>query len=242
VGSDAAAAAVTKAAAARTAWYDQRRTYRQLRRSKCTDYWRNKVEANESDPRQLWRLVDDLLGRGRVPASSAIDVETFNQFFADKVARVRATTSDAPPPTFSRVRPGTSFCSFSPLTTDDVMDAIRRLPDKQSAADPIPTSVLKQIADVIAPFIVEMFNRSLSEGHFPAVFKEAFITPVMKKPGLDAADTSSYRPISNLPVLSKLLERLVVRQLMGYLSSADLLPSLQSGCGSRSAYSIRLQY
>jgi len=70
------------------------------------------------------------------------------------------------------------------------MDAIRRLPDKQSAADPIPTSVLKQIADVIAPFIVEMFNRSLSEGHFPAVFKEAFITPVMKKPGLDAADTT----------------------------------------------------
>jgi len=80
--------------------------------------------------------------------------------------------------------------------------------------------VLKQIADVIAPFIVELFNRSLSEGHFPAVFKEAFITPVMKKPGLDAADTSSYRPISNLSVLSKLLERLVVRQLMGYLLSA----------------------
>ena len=137
----------------------------------------------------------------------------FDLLFADKVARVRATTSDAPPPTFSRVRPGTSFCSFSPLTTDN----------KQSAADPIPTSVLMQIADVIAPFIVEMFNRSLSEGHFPAVFKEAFITPVMKKPGLDDADTSSYRPISNLPVLSKLLERLVVRQLMGYLSSADRL-------------------
>ena len=36
----------------------------------------DKVEANESDPRQLWRLVDDLLGRGRVPASSAFDVET----------------------------------------------------------------------------------------------------------------------------------------------------------------------
>ena len=80
--------------------------------------------------------------------------------------------------------------------------------------------MLKQIADVIAVFIVELFNRSLSEGHFPAVFKEAFITPVMKKPGLDAADTSSYRPISNLSVLSKLLERLVVRQLMGYLLSA----------------------
>ena len=50
-----------------------------------------------------------------------------------------------------------------------------------------------------------------------------------KKPGLDTAEPSSYRPTSNLPVLSKLLERLVARQLMDYLTSADLLPSLQSG-------------
>jgi len=75
----------------------------------------------------------------------------------------------------------------------------------------------------------ELFNRSLSKGQFPAIFKDAFITPALKKPGLDAADVSSYRPISNLSVLSKLLERLVARQLMHYLSSTNLLPSLQSG-------------
>ena len=53
-------------------------------------------------------------------------------------------------------------------------------------------------------------------------FKETFITPIVKKPGLDVINASSYRPISNLSVLSKLLQRLVVRQLMEYLSSADL--------------------
>ena len=51
----------------------------------------------------------------------------------------------------------------------------------------------------------------------------------MKKLELDATSASSYRPISNLSVLSKLLERLVVRQLMEYLSSTDLIPPLQSG-------------
>ena len=112
------------------------------------------------------------------------------------------------------MRPGTSLQCFSPLTTDDVIDAVRRLPDKFSAADPILTSVLKQVIDIIAPFVVELFNRSLSEGRFPAVFKQAFVTPVVKKPGLVATDTSSYRPISNLSVLLKLLERLVVSQLM----------------------------
>jgi len=61
---------------------------------------------------------------------------------------------------------------------------------------------------------------------FPAGFKEASITPAMKKSGLDPSYASSYRPISYLSVLSKLLERIVVRQLMTYLTDADLLPPL----------------
>ena len=55
------------------------------------------------------------------------------------------------------------------------------------------------------------------------------MTPIVKKSGLDATDVGSYQPILNLSVLSKLLERLVLRQLMKYLTSADLLPPLQSG-------------
>jgi len=157
--------------AAKAAWYTQRRAYQQLRRRECAEFWRGKIEANESDPRQLWRVVDTLLGRGRLPPSSAIDVEVLNRYFAEKVAKVRSCTSDAPPAAFSHVQPGASFQHFSQLTTDDVIAAIRRLPDKQSAADPIPTTMLKQIADVLAPYITQLFNRSLIGGHFPAVFK-----------------------------------------------------------------------
>jgi len=90
---------------------------------------RSKVGLSESDPRQLWRIVDDLLGRGRVPSSSTIDVESFSRFFAEKVAKVRSSTSDAPPPTFSQVRPGVSLSRFSQqLTIDDVISGIQRLP------------------------------------------------------------------------------------------------------------------
>ena len=137
--------------------------------------------------------------------------------------------SSVPPPTFSRLQSGASFCNFRPTSTVDVINAIRRLPGKSSAADPLPTPVLKEVAEVVAPFVSELFNRSLSTGYFPTCFKEAFITPVIKKPMLDAADANSYRPISNLSVISKLLERLIVQQLMEYLTSANLLPQLQSG-------------
>jgi hypothetical protein len=221
--------ATATAMAAKEAWYNQRRLYRQLRRHKSKDFWRKKIDADQADPRKLWRSVDDLLGRGRLPASSAIDVEALSRYFTEKVEKVRSSTSDAPPPTFSHNRSGVSFSTFSPVNVDDVIIAVRRLPDKSSAADPMPTAVMKQVADLIAPYIAELFNRSLTAGHFPAVFKEAFITPIIKKAGLDTTDVSSYRPISNLSVLSKLLERLVVRQLMEYLTAADLLPTLQSG-------------
>jgi len=62
----------------------------------------------------------------------------------------------------------------------------------------------------------------------PAAFKEAYITPLLKKADPDSADARSYRPISNLSVLSKLLERLVVNQLLEYLNAERLLPEMQS--------------
>jgi len=51
----------------------------------------------------------------------------------------------------------------------------------------------------------------------------------MKKYRLDVTNAQSYRPISNLLVVSKLLERIVAQQLKTYLQSSGLLPSLQSG-------------
>jgi len=86
---------------------------------------------------------------------------------------------------------------------------------------------LKLVADLIAPFLTELF-RSLSTATVPTVFKSALIAPLIKKPDLDSTDPRSYRPISNLSVVSKLLEHIVFRQLYSYLSAADLLPRLQS--------------
>ena len=121
------------------------------------------------------------------------------------------------------------MAALSAVSVADVMSAVARLPDKSSAADPLSVPLMKQVAGEISPFLTELFNRSMLAGHFPAAFKEAFITPVIKKPGLDTADACSYRPISNLSVISKLLERVVAKQLTDYLQSADLLPRLQSG-------------
>jgi len=59
--------------------------------------------------------------------------------------------------------------------------------------------------------------------------KKAYITPLVKKPGLDEDEASNFGPVSSLSVLSKTLERAVRRQLECHLNSACLFPSHQSG-------------
>jgi len=84
--------------------------------------------------------------------------------------------------------------------------SIHRLPNKSSTADPLPTLLLKQVTD--SSIYCTALQQVAGREAFPAVFKEAFITPIglAKKPGLDDTDVSSYRPIFNLMDLSKLLE------------------------------------
>src|SRR6218665_2574952 len=118
--------------------------------------------------------------------------------------------------------------SFSPVTVGDILGLIKRTPNKQSAADPLPTWLLKECAATIAPFITQLINSSISTGRVPTIFKIATITPLLKKPGLDTADVRSHRPISNLSVLSKMLERVVSKQLVNYLNINELFPDRQS--------------
>jgi len=76
-----------------------------------------------------------------------------------------------------------------------------------------------------------MFNSNNCLAHVPSVpssFKSGYVTPLLKKADLDAADVKSYPAITNLSVVSKLLERLVAQQLTTYLTDNGLLPDMQS--------------
>jgi len=118
--------------------------------------------------------------------------------------------------------------TLTPVSSTDVVELVKTLPDKQCTSDPLPTWLLKQSVEVLVPFLCRQINWSLQSGSVPLTFKSAYITPLVKKAGLDSADPKSYQPISNLPAISKLLQRVVSKQLLRYLKDNDLLPDLQS--------------
>ena len=68
----------------------------------------------------------------------------------------------------------------------------------------------------------------MSEGAVPTCFKSALVTPLLKKEGLDVTEYKNYRPVSNLPFASKLLERVVAKQLTEHMTQHKLHDPLQS--------------
>ena len=82
---------------------------------------------------------------------------------------------------------------------------------------------------MVGPAIHSLMNLSLSTGIVPSNFKAAVIKPLLKKPSLDPELVRNYRPISNLPFLSKVQERIVAKQIVDYLTRNNLFEPFQSG-------------
>ena len=102
-----------------------------------------------------------------------------------------------------------------------------KMKNKHGELDIIPTSTLKQILDSCLPMITQTVNLSLTKGEFCEEWKAAVVKPLLKKPGQDLIN-KNYRPISNLPFISKLPEKCMLEQFLSHCENWDLLPDFQS--------------
>ena len=88
--------------------------------------------------------------------------------------------------------------------------------------------MIKKLVLYFSPILTAICNASINSGVVPSALKSAIVVPVLKKKNLEPNDSKNYRPISNLPFVSKLLERVIASQLTFYLNTNHLLPDCQS--------------
>lgn len=120
--------------------------------------------------------------------------------------------------------------SFVLLETDcdEVYTTLMNLKSNSASGwDNIPTKFLKYTSMIVVPIITHLANQCFTKGIFPALLKEAIITPVHK--GGDRDDISNYRPISVLTCLSKIIEKLINTRLLNYLAKFNILSDSQFG-------------
>ena len=188
---------------------------------------------NISTCRELFNVCDEVLGKDKCnvyPDGNDTDIaDKFCAFFENKVQDIRDELDSAQcNPVVFEPFTGTLFDSFRPATVQEVKQIILNSPSKSCDLDPIPTCLLKENLDVLLPSITNIINASLVEGVVPSCFKYAIVTPLLKKKDLDTNIFKNYRPVSNLPFLSKILEKIVLKRLLDHLDRNNLHEIYQS--------------
>jgi len=126
-------------------------------------------------------------------------------------------------------------------SADEVAKLLQSI-DVNKASDPdiIPPRILKECAMELALPLTNFFNFTLSRGNIPTDWKVANVVPIFKSGKNNLAD--NYRPISLTSVVVKMLERLIHKHIMKYLTDFQLLNDNQHGFRpSRSCVTQRLQ-
>ncbi len=93
----------------------------------------------------------------------------------------------------------------------------------------VPSHLLQAISPTLLPALTHIINTSLLTGIFPTAFKQARVTPLLKKPTLNTSLIENYRPVSPLPFIAKTLERVDFNKVSLFLSQNNKLDAKQSG-------------
>ena len=118
--------------------------------------------------------------------------------------------------------------TFHSVECKQVEDIINAMPsNKAPGIDKVPTRVIKDYLPIILPFVTSIINASLSSSTSPGIWKTAEITPIPKQGNHKLPN--SNRPISLLPVLSKVCERVAYNQFVTYLTTKKRLTTKQNG-------------
>ncbi len=175
-----------------------------------SSHFHNKIN-NAPDMRNLFRTFNSLLCPPPPPPTTSITADDFATFFTNKTKTISSQFSPPliqdPQPTRSTAQ--TPIFSFCPLTEAEVSKLLLSSHPTTCPLDPIPSHLLQAISPALLPALTHIINTSLLTGIFPTAFKQARVTPLLKKPTLNTSLLENYRPVSLLPFIAKTLERVV---------------------------------
>ena len=204
------------------------------------NYVKNMLKKHSTSPKDVWKLSDstnsnDIPNKiklaerdGEIEADNEV-AEVFNNYFKSKIASLREkvdTNKRRDPMGPLKAKTIESHLVLKPVSEALVGKKIRTLKNKASCGkDGITSKILKDASAVLLLPLTQIINSSIRNGVFPSEWKEAQITPILKKGA--ATEKSNYRPVSLLSVASKVCEMVVHDQLSEYFERNGLLPQDQ---------------
>ena len=188
-----------------------------------TTYYREIIIENSGNQKVLFNTVNKLLQKSCVmrypPSFDACSLaNAFPDFFAQKIDKIHAylhekRTVDPDLSSSESTTCQVELSDFAVLSQDTVKEYAYKSAKKSCILDPLPASLMKNCLDMLLPTITNIVNLSLSTGTMPETLKVAELVPALKKHDADHEQLSNFRPISNLVMVSKVIEKAVSVQL-----------------------------
>ncbi|XP_073702519.1 uncharacterized protein [Garra rufa] len=216
------------------AWKNSMSSYRWALKAAKAEYIQL-IEKNQNNPRFLFSTVARLTNNQTPPdlnIPAQFNSNVFMNFFTDKIDNIRNTITNidttATDTSTLVITPEEKLQCFTTIEQKELNKLITTSKPTTCLLDPVPTKLLKELLPVAEVPLLNIVNSSLSLGHVLKPFKLAVIKPLIKKPQLDPSELANYRPISNLPFMSKILEKVVSAQLCSFLQN-NIFEEFQSG-------------
>ena len=199
-------------------------------------------EQCQNNSRKIWALINEITCRkkrdnntintiktasGLTTSNAKSIANTLNHYFTNIGKNMSNRLPDAPIPyqQFLKNRQLNSFY-LKPTDEMEILEMINTFSSNKYTG-PIPAKFVKIGAPALSNILSELINECFSTGKYPDTLKIARITPIYKGGLKDIP--SNYRPISILPVLSKLIEKLTYNRLIKYIDKKSILNSSQFG-------------
>lgn len=197
--------------------------------------------SSNTTTKTLWNNVGKLKGniaRRTNPIVTPTETIIDSEGKANAIAQHYNLVFNAPPPPTDPtplLLPLTlALCDDSlkqhnePFKEFELHKALSSLKDTSPGHDDVSNAHLKHLPPEYQKYLLNIFNNSLSTSHVPKSWKKAIVIPI-HKPNKDPTRVESYRPISLLSCIAKLMERLVFNRLYYHIEASASLSNTQTG-------------
>ena len=211
---------------------------------KCKrEYYHKKFENTKNNIKQTWSAINTIIGKrktekqqstfktdsGNIVSEPESISNSFNDFFVNIGPKLASEINHTGKDYFEYLKNPTPNCVFmKPIISEEIIKIVSKFNQNKSPGhDGVGNFIVKKVIYEISGPLTDIFNLSLSTGIVPHQLKVAKVIPIYKK---DDADVfSNYRPVSVLPCLSKILERLVFNRCIDYIDKNNVLNEKQFG-------------
>uniref|UniRef100_A0A3B3SBF8 Reverse transcriptase domain-containing protein n=1 Tax=Paramormyrops kingsleyae TaxID=1676925 RepID=A0A3B3SBF8_9TELE len=200
-----------------------------------SQYYSSLITANHGNSKSLFTILNNITQpQDFLPPHLFTNsfCNSIMSFFTAKICNIYQHLDSIPCQyhTFVDLYPPiNTFSSFYLPSFSELTELIQKSKPSTCQLDPLPTYLVKSCLPSLLPIIASIIHSSLITGIVPTSFKTAVITPILKKPGADPTNFNNFRPISNLPFISKILEKTVATQIHSHLAQNNLYEQFQSG-------------